>query len=78
MQVARWGNSLAVRIPVAVTRALSLVEGDEVEITARDGRLELSRVEREKIIAEIRATAKPLPADWKFDREEANGQGYRF
>lgn len=78
MQVARWGNSLAIRIPVAVSRALSLVEGDEVEVTAREGRLELSKVDREAIIAAMRAKAVPLPADWKFDREEANGRGSGF
>lgn len=32
MRVSRWGNSLAVRLPVPVVEALELVEGDEVEI----------------------------------------------
>ena len=32
MQVSRWGNSLAVRLPAAVVEALGLKEGDEVEI----------------------------------------------
>lgn len=33
MQVSKWGNSLAVRIPNVVVEALQLKEGDEVEIT---------------------------------------------
>jgi antitoxin MazE len=33
MQVAKWGNSLAVRLPAAMVEALDLEEGDEVEIT---------------------------------------------
>ena len=32
MQVAKWGNSLAVRIPAAVVEALALRAGDDVEI----------------------------------------------
>lgn len=32
MQVARWGNSLAVRIPAKTVKALALKEGDEVEL----------------------------------------------
>jgi antitoxin component of MazEF toxin-antitoxin module len=32
VQVAKWGNSLAVRLPAAVVDALKLKEGDEIEI----------------------------------------------
>ena len=32
MQVSKWGNSLAVRLPAAVVEALALKEGDEIEI----------------------------------------------
>jgi antitoxin MazE len=32
MQVAKWGNSLAVRLPAAVVDALKLKEGDDIEI----------------------------------------------
>ena len=32
MQIAKWGNSLAVRIPAAVVDALALREGDDIEI----------------------------------------------
>ena len=33
MQVSKWGNSLAVRLPRAVVEALKLKEGDDIEIT---------------------------------------------
>ncbi|HWF06863.1 MAG TPA: AbrB/MazE/SpoVT family DNA-binding domain-containing protein [Bryobacteraceae bacterium] len=33
MQVSRWGNSLAVRLPPTVVEALGLKEGDEIEIS---------------------------------------------
>jgi antitoxin MazE len=32
MQVGKWGNSLAVRLPAVVVEALTLKEGDEIEI----------------------------------------------
>jgi predicted nucleic acid-binding protein len=32
MQVAKWGNSLAIRLPASVVRALELREGDDIEI----------------------------------------------
>ena len=38
MQVAKWGNSLAVRLPAElVVEALGLKEGDEIEIVTRLG-----------------------------------------
>ena len=37
MQVAKWGNSLAIRIPAAVVEALSLAPGDEVEVRIEGG-----------------------------------------
>ena len=32
MKVAKWGDSLAVRLPAALVEALRLKEGDEIEI----------------------------------------------
>ena len=42
MQVAKWGNSLAVRLPAVVVEALGLKEGDEIEIHVAD-RLSIRR-----------------------------------
>lgn len=74
MQVARWGNSLAIRIPADVARELGLKDGDDVQLraAARDV-LTIDRDRRrDEIIEQIRALARPLPADYRFDREEAN------
>jgi antitoxin MazE len=43
MQVAKWGNSLAVRLPAAVVEALELKEGDDIEIRVADRRPESLR-----------------------------------
>ncbi len=32
MQVSKWGNSLAIRLPAAVVKALELKEGDDIEV----------------------------------------------
>ena len=76
MRIAKWGNSLAVRIPKDVAEALGLKEGDEVELKAGRGRtVELSRDERTDLaIKRIRELARPLPPGWKFDRDEANAR----
>ena len=38
MQVSKWGNSLAIRLPVAVVEALELKEGDDIEIRVAGSR----------------------------------------
>ena len=76
MQVAKWGNSLAVRLPVALVEALELKEGDDIEIHIADEReFAVSRKPgREALIAKLRAFRGRLPVDFKFDRDEANGR----
>ncbi|MCB1657695.1 MAG: AbrB/MazE/SpoVT family DNA-binding domain-containing protein, partial [Pseudomonadales bacterium] len=39
MQVCKWGNSLAIRLPAVVVEALALHEGDDIEIKIADSRL---------------------------------------
>jgi antitoxin MazE len=74
MQVSKWGNSLAVRLPKTVVEALKLKEGDEVEITIAGSRhFEVTRDQRrEEALKRLRALQRPLPPGFKFDREQAN------
>lgn len=37
MRVAKWGNSLAIRIPSAVAEALHLTVGDDVVVRVSEG-----------------------------------------
>ena len=76
MRVSRWGNSLAVRLPVPVVEALELVEGDEVEIDIAGARvLELSRKPNlADLLTRLRQYRGAMPADFKFDRLEANSR----
>jgi antitoxin MazE len=75
-QVARWGNSLAIRLPAAVVEALALKEGDEIEIHVADGRAfgVARKPGRAELLKRLRAFRGRLPADFKFDRDEANAR----
>ena len=76
MRVAKWGNSLAIRLPASVVETLELREGDQVEVHVVGERaFDIARDRsRERVLARIRTFRKALPADWKFDREEANAR----
>lgn len=76
MQVAKWGNSLAVRLPAAVVEALKLKEGDDIEIHVADDRQlgVLRKPGRQELLKRLRAFRGRLPADFKFDRDEANAR----
>ena len=74
MQVSKWGNSLAVRLPKALVDALGLAPGDElkvVEASKRQIAVEKAdqRAEFLKQMEQFRWTA---PEGYKFDRDEAN------
>ena len=74
MQVSKWGNSLAIRLPAAVVKALGLKEGDDVILHAAGKRsLEIEKAPGIKeLLARLRRYRGRLPADFKFDRLEAN------
>jgi antitoxin MazE len=76
MQVAKWGNSLAIRIPSAVAEALDLKEGDDVVVRiGGDSAFEIERDDRrQKALEKVKSFKISLPADWKFDRDEANSR----
>jgi antitoxin MazE len=76
MQVARWGNSLAVRLPKKLVEALGLKAGDELAVVAATPRrIEVAKDDRrERALAAIRARRWALPSDYRFDRDEANAR----
>jgi antitoxin MazE len=42
VQVAKWGNSLAVRIPAAYAREIGVTENGKAELSVESGRLVLT------------------------------------
>lgn len=81
MQVAKWGNSLAVRLPSALVQELGLTVGDELLLQPAPRQAQQpalvkvqrqpSKLERLQAVRHLRA---PWPADFSFDREEANAR----
>ena len=77
MQVAKWGNSLAVRLPAKLVAELGLSEGDEIEIiSASPQRLEIElKKERQVALEELRKLRgklrRKVPAGYRFKRADA-------
>jgi antitoxin MazE len=76
MHVAKWGNSLAIRLPASVVEALALQEGDEIEIHVAGSRsFGVSRkAGRDDLLKRLRSFRGRLPEDFRFDRDEANAR----
>ncbi|MFM0491046.1 AbrB/MazE/SpoVT family DNA-binding domain-containing protein [Paraburkholderia graminis] len=77
MQVAKWGNSLAVRLPSSLVEALELREGDDIEIIIDAQRTFAVRKKpgADELLQRLRRFRGNLPADFKFSRDEANERG---
>ena len=76
MQVSKWGNSLAIRLPASVVKALDLQEGDDIEVVVADRRVFQVRknADRDEILDRLREFRGKLPPDFRFDRDEANAR----
>jgi antitoxin MazE len=76
MQVAKWGNSLAIRLPAAVVDVLDLKPGDNIDIhVTGDRSFAIAKAPGTRdLLARVRKYRGRLPADFKFDRLEANEQ----
>jgi len=74
MQVSKWGNSLAVRLPAAVVDALGLKEGDQIEIQVAGKRtFDVTKAPgARELLARLRKFRGALPETFKFDRLDAN------
>ncbi len=75
MIIAKWGNSLAVRIPADVARSLGLREGDKVDLCALDqGQVAVVTEQQNHIAAieRLKKLAVRFPENYRFDRKEAN------
>lgn len=74
MQVSKWGNSLAVRLPKTLVEKLGLSPGDELEIVeATKEKIAVEKIDkRAEFLKQMEQFRFPLPEDYKFDRDEAN------
>jgi antitoxin MazE len=77
--LGKWGRSFAVRVPRAMMERCGLKEGDPIDMDAFERAIlatqeEAVKQRRDAAMKRIEERAWPLPADWKFDREEANSR----
>jgi antitoxin MazE len=74
MQVSKWGDSLAVRLPKTLVEKMGLRAGDELDIVdVADRMLIVQKEDRRKAALDRLASLNwTLPPDYKFDRDEAN------
>ena len=81
MQVAKWGNSLAVRLPVALVQELGIQDGDELQLKAAPARAKSSTSllvtrlpSKSDLLMAMRRHRAPFPIDFVFDRDQANAR----
>jgi antitoxin MazE len=81
MQVAKWGNSLAVRLPATLVKELGLQVGDELKLKqavrqkGQVSELLVAKVPSKlEILAGVRELRTAMPQNFVFDREEANAR----
>ena len=73
MQVAKWGNSLAVRLPAELVRELGLKEGDQIDLVKDDGAVKVRRQPRaEEVLESLRRLRGRLPATERLSRDEVH------
>ena len=78
VKVAKWGNSLGLRLPKAAVEAAGLTAGSEVEVTVQGRELRVQRPDRkssrqllEEMVAEMKRLgpdAEPETVEWGPDR----------
>ena len=73
MQVAKWGNSLAVRLPAELVRQLGLKEGDQIDLVKDDSTLRVQRQPRvDEVLEGLRRFRGTLLADERLSRDAAH------
>ncbi|EZP52839.1 hypothetical protein [Sphingomonas sp. RIT328] len=75
MKLTKTSDGYVVKVPDEVVASLGLHDGDDVQF-ARSGVvvIPVSEEQRERALEDMKRLARPFPADYKFDREEANAR----
>lgn len=73
MQVAKWGNSLAVRLPAELVRELGLKEGDQIDLVKDDAAILVRRHPRaDEVLQGLRRFRGKLREDARLSRDTAH------
>lgn len=80
LQIAKWGNSLAVRLPSAVTKKLHIADGDSVDLTLNNlGELVLTPAkvfDKAAFMQQLDAHTKKLPKNTPVIDAMRNSERY--
>lgn len=70
-KVQKWGNSQGIRVPLRLLEEIKISVGDEVDVTAQDGRIVVSPSPRirgkyrlEDLLAQMPDDYEPAEEDW--------------
>lgn len=76
MQVFKFGNDLAVRLPRILVTALKLAPGDQLNVVdASRGQLAVEKIDkRAEFLRMVEQFRFPLPEGYRFDRDEASAR----
>ena len=74
VSVARWGNSLGVRVPKEVATRVGLKEGSYVEVTAEEGRIVLTPTPPRPSLDDLLVGMTPEAMHEAFDWGEEVGR----
>ena len=73
MLVAKWGNSLAVRLPAELVRELGLKEGDQIDLVKDDKAILVRRHARaDEVLQGLRRFRGTLREDSRLSRDAAH------
>jgi antitoxin MazE len=65
LEIAKWGNSLAFRIPQKVAKEIGLDEGSKVTVSVQSGKMVIARsYSLEELCAQITPENNPVFNDW--------------
>ncbi|MEN9419266.1 MAG: hypothetical protein RI988_2886 [Pseudomonadota bacterium] len=77
MHITKWGNSLGLRLPASLVKALELKPGVQCEVVAVGDHgfsVSVQPGVRERLVG-LRRLRGRVPEAFEFDREAAHGRG---
>ena len=70
MRVAKWGSSLAVRLPTDLVRELGLKEGDQIDLVRGEGTILVwHQPGADEVLQGLRRFRGKLPKDARLSRD---------
>jgi len=73
MLVAKWGNSLAIRLPADLVRKLGIQVGDEIDLQASEhGLTVIPQPTPDEVLRELKSFQGRLKADDHLSRDRAH------